>query len=77
MPGRPALYATTRQFLDYFNLASLEQLPPLSELQDMLLPEPQLELAAGTVTPVSAAEGDAVDAPAGNPSTEPAETPAP
>lgn len=29
VPGRPALYATTREFLDYFNLQSLEQLPDL------------------------------------------------
>lgn len=35
VPGRPAMYATTRQFLDYFNLDSLEQLPPLSEIRDL------------------------------------------
>lgn len=35
VPGRPALYATTRQFLDYFNLKSLEQLPSLSEIRDI------------------------------------------
>lgn len=35
VPGRPAMYATTRQFLDYFNLASLDQLPPLSDIRDM------------------------------------------
>ena len=35
VPGRPAMFATTRQFLDYFNLASLDQLPPLSEIRDM------------------------------------------
>ena len=35
VPGRPALYATTRQFLDYFNLNSLEELPPLSEIRDI------------------------------------------
>lgn len=35
VPGRPAMYATTRKFLDYFNLASLDQLPPLSEIRDM------------------------------------------
>jgi segregation and condensation protein B len=29
LPGRPALYATTREFLNYFNLQSLDQLPPL------------------------------------------------
>lgn len=35
VPGRPALYATTRQFLDYFNLKSLDQLPSLMELKDI------------------------------------------
>ncbi len=33
-PGRPALLATTRQFLDDFNLQSLDQLPPLADLDD-------------------------------------------
>lgn len=35
VPGRPALYATTRQFLDYFGLKSLEELPTLGELKDI------------------------------------------
>lgn len=35
VPGRPALYATTRQFLDYFNLKSLDELPTLGELKDI------------------------------------------
>ncbi|NVD35020.1 SMC-Scp complex subunit ScpB [Marinobacter lutaoensis] len=35
VPGRPAMYATTRQFLDYFNLTSLDQLPPLSDIRDL------------------------------------------
>ncbi|PSF05783.1 SMC-Scp complex subunit ScpB [Marinobacter fuscus] len=35
VPGRPAMYATTRQFLDYFNLAGLDELPPLSEVRDL------------------------------------------
>lgn len=34
VPGRPGLYATTREFLDYFNLKSLDELPPLSDLKD-------------------------------------------
>jgi segregation and condensation protein B len=34
VPGRPALYATTRQFLDYFDLKSLDQLPTLAEIRD-------------------------------------------
>ena len=35
VPGRPALYGTTKQFLDYFNLSSLDQLPTLEEIKDM------------------------------------------
>lgn len=56
VPGRPALYATTRQFLDYFNLASLDQLPPLSELKDFELLEPQLELSTAAATASRAAD---------------------
>ena len=39
VPGRPALFGTTRAFLDYFNLKSLDQLPPLSEIRDMEDPQ--------------------------------------
>lgn len=35
VPGKPALFATTREFLDYFNLKSLDQLPSLAELRDI------------------------------------------
>lgn len=35
VPGRPAMYATTKQFLDYFNLSGLDQMPPLSEIRDL------------------------------------------
>ncbi len=35
VPGRPSLYATTRHFLDYFNLKSLDELPTLSEIRDL------------------------------------------
>ncbi len=34
VPGRPAMYATTRNFLDYFNLKNLDQLPALAEIRD-------------------------------------------
>ena len=44
VPGRPALYATTRQFLDYFNLKSLDELPSLSEIKDLSKHDPQLDL---------------------------------
>ena len=35
VPGRPALYGTTRTFLDYFNLRALDELPPLAEIRDL------------------------------------------
>jgi segregation and condensation protein B len=35
VPGRPSMYATTRQFLDYFNLKSLDQLPALADIRDL------------------------------------------
>jgi segregation and condensation protein B len=44
VPGKPALFGTTRAFLDYFNLKSLDQLPPLSEIRDM--EDPQLRFEA-------------------------------
>lgn len=44
VPGKPALFATTRAFLDYFNLKSLSDLPPLSELVDFESLEKQLGL---------------------------------
>lgn len=42
VPGRPAMFATTKAFLDHFNLKSLEQLPALAELREME-PEPLLD----------------------------------
>lgn len=44
VPGKPALYATTRLFLDYFNLQKLSDLPPLSEIRDLTDINPELEL---------------------------------
>ena len=35
VPGRPGLYATTKQFLDYFNITALHQLPTLQEILDL------------------------------------------
>lgn len=36
VPGRPSLYGTTREFLDYFSLKSLDQLPPLPQIRSMV-----------------------------------------
>lgn len=38
VPGKPALYGTTKQFLDYFNLKSLSDLPSLKELENPIEP---------------------------------------
>ncbi|MDZ7670751.1 MAG: SMC-Scp complex subunit ScpB [Gammaproteobacteria bacterium] len=38
VPGKPSLYGTTRAFLDYFDLKSLDELPPLSEIQSLIEP---------------------------------------
>ena len=58
VPGRPSLYATTRQFLDYFNLHSLEQLPSLKELADIDSLSPQLTLSTDTPDADSATDAD-------------------
>jgi segregation and condensation protein B len=44
VPGRPAMYGTTREFLDYFSLKSLEDLPTLAELRDLASFSPDLQL---------------------------------
>jgi len=44
VPGKPSLYGTTREFLDYFNLKSLDQLPTLAEIKDLDSIHPELEL---------------------------------
>lgn len=48
VPGKPALYATTREFLDYFNLKSLDGLPSLAELRDIDAINAELELTMPT-----------------------------
>jgi segregation and condensation protein B len=44
VPGKPELLATTKEFLDYFNLKSLDQLPSLAEIKDFTDVDPALEL---------------------------------
>ena len=48
VPGRPALYATTRAFLDYFNLKSLEELPTLAEIRDLDKISAELDMQGAT-----------------------------
>ncbi|WP_237058881.1 SMC-Scp complex subunit ScpB [Microbulbifer sediminum] len=56
VPGKPSLYATTREFLDYFNLRSLDDLPTLAEIRDIESLNQSLDLGDGT--PVKQAEGE-------------------
>lgn len=44
VPGRPAMYASTREFLDYFNLQNLNELPALTEIRDIEDPNQNLTL---------------------------------
>ncbi len=76
VPGKPALFGTTRQFLDYFGLKNLDELPPLAEIRDLEDIEPQLALGdqahaglAPEQTP--AAESDDAGKSKTNPSIEP------
>lgn len=59
VPGRPALFGTTKIFLDYFGLKRLEDLPPLSELKDIGELEPQLFMDNAPV-PMGLPAADAV-----------------
>ncbi len=42
VPGKPTLYGTSREFLDYFNLKSLNELPTLAEIRDLDQYHPEL-----------------------------------
>ncbi len=59
VPGRPALYATTKEFLDYFNLKSLEDLPSLQQVRDLseIQAEIELPLAAQSEAPRATVDG--------------------
>jgi len=68
VPGKPAMYATTREFLDYFNLKSLDQLPPLADVKDLetmtsALPLEEFHDSRGEENepPVAESQGIAVD----------------
>lgn len=57
VPGRPEMLGTTRQFLDYFNLKSLDELPSLTAMRDLDVKNLPLEL----LEQVSPEEGDAAN----------------
>lgn len=69
VPGKPALYGTTRQFLDHFNLSSLEQLPPLPETSalDTVFHAEADTMAHAIEIPVSREDADVTTASPGLP----------
>jgi segregation and condensation protein B len=69
VPGRPAMFATTKQFLDYFNLGSLDELPALSEIKDLDKLNEELELEDDEKEQEQAAAEATADAGASAPAT--------
>ncbi|GAB3105778.1 SMC-Scp complex subunit ScpB [Aestuariicella hydrocarbonica] len=63
VPGRPSLYATTRQFLDYFNLKSLEELPSLGEIKDLEDFNKELDLGGDIPAALKASADQGADGP--------------
>ncbi len=62
VPGKPEMFGTTRAFLDYFNLKTLDELPSLAELTDMESLRIQLDLPEVDDGTVKAANDDGQDA---------------
>ena len=58
VPGKPSLFATTREFLDYFNLTSLDELPTLAEIRDLDAVNQQLDLEEELIPPRTLAVTD-------------------
>ncbi len=59
VPGKPAMYGTTREFLDYFGLRQLDDLPPLAEIRDLDRMSAQLELPEGEFSEAEIPPGSA------------------
>lgn len=66
VPGRPALYATTKEFLDYFNIKSLDELPSLKEIQDIDSLGADLDFSEGEKPESGKSEGEKPDDPENN-----------
>jgi segregation and condensation protein B len=68
VPGRPALYGTTRGFLEHFNLKGLDALPPLVELRDIdrIAAELNMSLPMGDVGQNTDGENPEMDAAPGD-----------
>ena len=69
VPGKPAMFGTTKEFLDYFGLKKLDDLPPLSELKDFDKLNIQLDLPGGDLS-LEAGDDDAGGVPDAQPGAE-------
>lgn len=77
VPGKPAVYGTTKHFLDYFNLSSLRDLPPLDEIRDIaeIAPQFDFDVAEAVATeghdPTASEDTDAPAAASDSPAEHP------
>ena len=76
-PGRPALYGTTRAFLDYFNLKSLDDLPPMDEIESLMKPALDDATPAEDSEDEESADDEPVEAPRPRPVAEIIQMPRP
>ena len=75
VPGKPSLYGTTAQFLDYFNLKSLNELPTLSEIKDLDQFHPELAFSE-EISAEGKEDSEASEPDSGEEASSPMETPA-
>jgi segregation and condensation protein B len=73
VPGKPAMYGTTRDFLDYFGLKKLDDLPSLAELRDIDSINVELDLGAPDGPPAEGSDGDSDGGPGDGPDDRPEE----
>ncbi|MFC6632228.1 SMC-Scp complex subunit ScpB [Microbulbifer taiwanensis] len=73
VPGKPSLYATTREFLDYFNLRTLDDLPTLAEIRDIDSLNQALDLDQQVGAAPEQAQGDEADVESASAEPAPAE----
>lgn len=67
VPGKPSMLGTTREFLDYFGLKKLDDLPPLSEIRELgPHADPQSDFVDELAAAINDAEGSTIEEPDGS-----------
>jgi segregation and condensation protein B len=77
VPGKPALFGTTKAFLDYFELTSLDELPTLAEIKDMESLEPELDFEPSEAKEEESLQDEATSEKTGETDAEPKPEPEP